>query len=206
MQQLGRYSGIDSKPGNTGFREPDALTSSTYGDFNTTLTSRGVTLIKNVLGIAGGTDEEILTNYSQALVDEYNAMLDSMIKYKGFYIGRYELTGTVDAPTSKSGTVLTNQNWYSLKKVCNKLINNESVQSCMIYGWQWDATIEWIVRSGAKTSAEVNSDSTAWGNYSKYAIMTGLNEQYKVNNIYDLAGNYGELTQEAYRTDQRSCL
>ena len=57
--------------------------------------------------------------FSESMVEEYNAMIDSVIKYKGFYIGRYELTGTVESPTSRSGVILTNQNWYALRKACN---------------------------------------------------------------------------------------
>ena len=46
-------------------------------------------------------------------------------------------------------------------------------------------------------------DSTAWGNYSNDAFsngargnLTGVWEEAKSNNIYDLAGNNWELTQE----------
>ena len=42
---------VATKPGSTtGIREPDILTDTNYGDFNTKSTSRGVTQIKNVLG------------------------------------------------------------------------------------------------------------------------------------------------------------
>lgn len=165
-----------------------------------------------MLGITG-TNNTIMKAFSDSIVEEYNAMIESVIKYKGFYIGRYELTGTVENPTSKSGVVLTNQNWYSLKKACNNLINNQYVQSCMIYGCQWDETLSWLIRSGAKTETEVNNDSRSWGNYSDSIgeaatnsgakQNTGINEAWKANNIYDLAGNHFEWTQETDRDDTR---
>ena len=81
----------------------------------------------------------------------------------------------------------------------------------MIYGCQWDETISWLVRSGAKTEEEVNTDSRSWGKYNDITAdaatnsetKTGLNEAWKSNNIYDLAGNCWEWTQEAVNTYYR---
>lgn len=198
---------IPSKPSiDTSYhvKEPDLLTHTTYGDFNSNDTARGVTQIKNVLGIEGGYDEEILNNFAGALKNEYQAMLDSIIKYNGFYIGRYELSGTVASPIcQRGGTVLTNQNWYNLKKACTDITSNEYAQSMMIYGCQWDETMDWIVRSGAKSNAEVNASSSTWGNYTGAKKSTAYNEEWKANNIYDLAGNCREWTQEAYQNSKR---
>lgn len=131
-------------------------------------------------------------------------MIDSVIKYKGFYIARYELTGTVENPTSKRGKVLSSKNWYVIKNACNNIINNQYAKSIMIYGCQWDEVMEWIIRSGGKTNAEVNSNSTSWGYYSSSGkIETGSNQTCIVNNIYDLAGNCSEWTQEAIDIGKR---
>lgn len=43
-------------------------------------------------------------------------------------------------------------------------------------------------------------DSTNKGNYSSSLINTGSNENYKVKNIYDMAGNVYEWTMEASDT------
>ena len=60
-----------------------------------------------------------------------------------------------------------------------------------------------LVNSGCKTYEEVASNSTSWGNYSDDTFSpnargnyTGVYEQAKANNIYDLAGNNWEWTQE----------
>lgn len=73
--------------------------------------------------------------------------------------------------------------------------------------------MSWLVRSGAKTEEEVNTDSRSWGNYSDSTgeattnsgtkQNTGSSEAWKANNIYDLAGNCYEWTQEAYDANSR---
>ena len=151
---------------------------------------------------------------AQDMVDEYTATYNSIVKYKGFYIGRYELTGTVDSPTvQKNQTVLTEQNWYYLKKACSNIVNTEYAQSGMIYGNQWDEVMDWLVETGEKTEDEINVNSSSWGNYSDSTgeaatnsgsmQTSGKNEAWKANNIYDLAGNAYDWTQEARSTGYR---
>ena len=191
-------------PNSTISREPDILIDTTYGDANTTNYWRGIYQIKNVLGITGNTDEEVLNNYGNSLVEEYTATYESIKKYKGFYIGRYELTGTVDNPTVKKGDkVLDAKSWYELKKSCNSIVNTTYAQSEMIYGNQWDEVMSWLISTGEKTESEVNEDSSSWGNYDDEEV-SGYSEEWKANNIYDLAGNYSEWTQEANGTSYRS--
>ena len=137
---------------------------------------------------------------AERFVVEYKAMSDSVKKYKCFYIGRYELTGTVEDPTEKAGISLVNQNWYNLYKACQNVVTgNSNVKSTMIYGVQWDAVCNWLEQSGFDT----NSDSSSWGNYKPnsgngYKVNTGSNKLYEANKIFDFAGNCSEWTQEAY--------
>ena len=131
---------------------------------------------------------------ANSMVEEYKAMSDSIKEYYGFYIGRYELTGTLDNPTEKEGEVLIEGNWYNLYKACKDVIkNNSDVKSTMIYGCQWDETCNWLEKSGYNTS----EDKCNWGNYSGSPINTGSDQNYKANNIFDMSGNYWEWTQEA---------
>ena len=214
-------------PNSTNVREPDILPDTSYGDAVTRNISMGVEQIKSVLGITGATDAEVLKNYAQSLVEEYTAMYDSVARYDGFYIGRYELTGTVESPTVQKGEkVLASQNWYNLKKACTNLVQageNTGAQSEMIYGNQWDEVMDWIVDTGDKTAEQINEDSSSWGNYKDYntangyeegnekyvaeagtgVLAAGSSEYWKANNIYDLAGNAFDWTQEAYNTYYR---
>ena len=182
------------EPGNTSSaREPDVLSSYDTQE----------KYYKNILGF------DSTKAMAESFVEEYKAMSDSIKKYKGFYIGRYELTGSVDEPTEKAGEVLSADkagNWYYLYKACqNVVIGKENVKSTMIYGVQWDATMDWLkaTKFQADTS-KVDTDSSSWGHYSSSSkIDTGSNTTYEANGIFDLAGNYSELTQEASSTSNR---
>ena len=192
------------------WREPDLVVES-----NGTSYDAKDTYYKTILGETG-TKEQL----AQLFVDEYKAMIESVSKYGGFYIGRYELS---DAGVQKEKQPLTKTNWYNLYKKCTELNASEKVETRMIWGCQWDVTMNWLISSGAKTSDEVNKDSSTWGNYSNYNTAnnytegtagyeknagspqnTGSSENWKANNIYDLAGNVWEWTQEAGGTSRRA--
>ena len=183
------------KPNTTNIREPDVL-------------SQYDTESQYYQSILGYGSTKAMAN---AMVAEYKATYDSILKYDGFYIGRYELTGTVSKPTVKKGqTVLSIKNWYKLKQACTNVVNTDYAQTTMIYGNQWDEVMDWLVDTGEKTDSEVNTDSASWGNYKDSTgnaatgagtiRPAGYSEYWKANNIYDLAGNCREFTQEAYRT------
>lgn len=164
---------------------------------------------------------------ARAFVTDYKNMKESIEKYGGFYIGRYELTGTVENSNVKSAEVLnakTAGNWYRLYKACrNVMKNNNAVTSTMIWGCQWDETMNWIKNTKFKNNPDaVDIDSVSWGNYSNYnssngykegdpefvymagaKFNTGHSEYWSANKIYDLAGNYFEFTQETYQTNFR---
>ena len=150
---------------------------------------------------------------ADSFVQEYTEMYESIKKYGGFYIGRYELTGTVGTPAVKAGEVLTADssqagNWYGLRKACTEIIkNNANVASTMIYGVEWDMTMEWLKSTKfAEEPEKVDEDSSSWGNYNTTSGSTeskqptGSQEKWSVNHIYDLAGNCYDYTQEAHDT------
>ena len=198
-------------PGKTStYREPDLVSGS-----NGSTSDARDTNYKAILGKTG-TKEQL----AQLFVDEYKEMIESVSKYGGFYIGRYELSS---AGVQQYKQPLTKTNWYSLYKKCTELQASDKVKTQMIWGCQWDVTMNWLISSGAKTSDEVNKDSSTWGNYNNYNAAnnytegtagyeknagspqnTGSSENWKANNIYDLAGNCWEWTQEAGSTDGRA--
>ena len=202
-------------PGTTDYREPDLV----VGDDGIGYDAKEK-YYKTILGKTG-TKEQL----AQLFADEYKAMIKSVSKYGGFYIGRYELSGTVTEPTEKPGKTLTKTDWYNLYNACrsSKLQASDKVKTQMIWGCQWDVTMNWLISSGAKTSDEVNKNSSTWGNYRNYNTAnnytegtagyeknagsqqnTGSSENWKANNIYDLAGNVEEWTQEAGNTSYRA--
>ena len=165
-------------PGSTDYREPDILTDSDLDDTN--------------YARAGFSS---LANMAEKMVSDYEEMIASLEKYKGFYIGRYELT----ANGEKTGVTRTNVDWYTLYRNCTTLARGTKVKTRMIWGLQWDATCKWLDSSGFNIT-----NSSAWGNYADNTATghdskqkTGFSESWKANNIYDFAGNCSEYTQEA---------
>ena len=181
-----------------GIREPDVLS-----DYDTDSEYYSILGYESTQGMA------------DAIVKEYTATYNSIKRYKGFYIGRYELTGGTYNPTVKKGEpIFNNQNWYNLKKACTNVVSSSYAQSTMIYGNQWDEVMAWLKKTKFKgDEGKVDEDSRSWGNYSDNAGAgstgstsprpSGYNEAWKANNIYDLAGNCEEYTQEAYSSNSR---
>ena len=175
-------------PGSRNWREPDILTHSDLGDTDARAKTVGFSS---------------LANMAETMVSEYDEMIRSLEKYKGFYIGRYELTANGEK-TGATQTCKNGVNWYTLYKNCTTLAVGSKVKTRMIWGLQWDATCNWLAGSGFSIT-----DSTSWGNYytadghtSKQ--NTGYSESWKANNIYDFAGNCCEITQEANDTGYRA--
>ena len=154
------------------------------------------------------------------LKDDYKCMIDSVKKYGGFYIGRYELgknTSNNNRPQVKAGPVLNSKNWYSFYSLC-KSFTDMNVESRMIWGCQWDQVCKFISNATDTNGDKIDLlDSRKYGNYSdslspantnsgsgNYNSTTGRNEAWKINNIYDLAGNCIEWAQEANGTNHRT--
>ena len=142
-----------------------------------------------------------LANMAETMVSEYDEMIRSIEKYKGFYIGRYELTANGEKTAATQ-----NVDWYTLYKNCTTLASGSKVKTRMIWGLQWDATCNWLADSKFDIT-----DSSKWGNHSNNDATghgskknTGSSESWKANNIYDFAGNCWEWTQEAYNTSNRA--
>ena len=171
----------------------------------------------------GYTKEKLLQELEIGLEET----IESIEKYGGFYIGRYE-TGNVteeyEVPVvRRMNTDINNVTWYRAYVNSKNISMNLNIQPNLIYGCLWDETIQWLVDSGEKTVEEIGSDSTAWGNYKNntfeyttelggmttkaengYAIIpTGSTEVTKANNIYDIAGNMYEWTAEARGSSSR---
>ena len=203
--------GIDrGTPNSTSWREPDILTDK---DTDDTAIQAGFTAKE-----ATETEEAktALKVMAENLVQDYSDMIESITKYKGFYIGRYELStktenGVKVGIEQKDKVSETNTNWYNLYKYSKNIAGSENMQTRMIWGCQWDVTCKWL----EDHNYDINN-SSAWGNYSNYNTAnnyaegsekyeagagekqnTGSSENWKANNIYDLAGNCYEWTQEA---------
>lgn len=178
-----RYQGSSTE-----FREPDVVASDS-GEYK----SEGITV--------------------DTLTKEYNAMIESVKKYKGFYVAQYEAgldlnNNIVFKNASKDNSITTadagnNQTlrWYGLYKKIGmfaKADNNEDkVVSSMIWGSQYDAMINWMTKTGNSVKTD---NSKVYNNTN----ITGNKSTDIVNNVYDLYGCHYEWTLEAYNSSYRA--
>jgi len=178
----------------TSAREPD-VTSKYDGSY---LSKMGVTTDLNKDGKVDIIDAK------EMLQKEFNNMVRSIDEYGGFYVGRYEMSYNVSAQskkstetnpiTSSSAYYINTNMWYGLYSKAKTYTNvNNSVQSSMIWGCQYDAMITWI-GSAAHTDIGDNRNKTD---------ETGSVETDKLKNIYDLYGNRYEWTLETRGNEYR---
>ena len=198
-------------PNSDSYREPDLVTNSDNDSYaiQAGFTAKEATETKEA--------KTALKVMAENLVQDYSDMIESITKYKGFYIGRYELStktenGVKVGIEQKDKVSQTNTNWYNLYKYSKNIAGSENMQTRMIWGCQWDVTCKWL----AEHKYDINN-SRAWGNYFNSVSPanggnyeknnkknTGSNENWKANNIYDLAGNCREWTQEANSANRRA--
>lgn len=144
--------------------------------------------------------------YSEELTQELREQLNSVIKYGGFYISRFNISMGKDGKlhSTKGAKPCVKCNFYKAKELSKEMIKLDDVTSHLIYGSEFDSVIEWLIESGTIDKIELLKNSTRYGNYRnspytpKYVMRTGACERWKMNNLYDFAGNVKEWTQESY--------
>lgn len=173
LYSKGEYRGI---PGTNSNREPDI---SLVYDTDENIKKAGF---------------ESLEQMAKTVTNNYEKMINSIEKYNGFYVARYELSEN----GLKKGKVITGNGWHDSYKLCKNWGKGSQVETDMIWGTQWDAICSWLSSCGYDIW-----DSSSWGNYINNDAEgagkpqeTGYCESWKANNIYDFAGNFYEVTQE----------
>ena len=149
---------------------------------------------------------------------EYDAMVESVNTYGGFYIARYEASnnGSDKAQSLPNKTPWSSIPWGDgMTKIgttgvvakARAVYPDSSTKttgdavSTLTYGIQWDATLSFILNN--YTFVDV-SENTQYGNYlntetyEENLVNTGSVSTYALNNIYDFVGNVQEWTMEAY--------
>lgn len=149
-------------------------------------------------------DEFSDKGFNEALNDELLEQLESVKKYGGFYISRYNISkSSAGKPQSVKGVKpWVNIVFHDAKEVASTIEDNEAVKSHLPFGAEYDSVLAWFIKSNARTRSEIAEDSTNWGNYKnaknspKKLVETGRYKKCCTNNIYDFAGNVDEWTQE----------
>ena len=153
----------------------------------------------------------------QYINKKFTEMVESVDKYGGFYVGRYETSrwnsgsttnkeNSGDIIKSVAGAItMASTNWYDMYLRSssgysnNPYYNSTSVNCAMIWGCQYDATLNYILEGSDNTKVTQRT-----GNHSGTRSITGEYPNDIMNNIFDLSSNVREWTQEAnssrYRT------
>ena len=156
-------------------------------------------------------DEFSYNKFNEALNGELLEQLESVKKYGGFYISRYNISKSSEGkPQSVKGVMpWVDINFDDAKKVVSTIEDNEAVKSHLTFGAEYDSVLEWFIKTEVKTLAEITEDSTKWGNHWNTenspgkVVETGSREEWCANNIYDFAGNVDEWTQEQNKSPYR---
>ena len=183
----GKGATLTAVPGAAGsnMREPDM---SAYYDKDANTEYMALAGVSNV--------NELATE----MVTEFSNMIDSVIKYNGFWVGRYELGYSNGIVCKKGVPVLsaspvastdetnpyygseTTQRWYGLYEAAQSF-DTESAKSSMIWGCQWDAMVEFM-GAEADDLSDIIQDGT-----NKHRLTGQYND--KVKNIVDArTGNF----------------
>lgn len=132
-------------------------------------------------------------------------LVNSVAKYYGFYIARfeasqYEINGNIVAATMPGKTPWTNINCQDALAKAKSSANDFGYTDCstaLVSSYAWDTTLAWI-----DTRITNYSSNTNYGNYSGTVYPTGHTAEDNINNICDLAGNVREWTTEIYKPDE----
>lgn len=201
-EEDGKTKKVMSITSNTDYREPDTVSS--Y-DGNADY----LNIIKGILKYEGSqNDYANISSFKATMQRDFNSMIESVGKYGGFYIARYEMSltnkaefikgapSTTDATTTADGKSYM---WYGLYARA-KEYSTSSTQGSMVWGCQYDAMLKWMQTNNVNVTsptpvprADRNQNRT-----------TGTKEEDKILNIYDIIGNSYEWTLEACSTDTRA--
>ena len=185
----------------------------------------------------------------------YQKMLKSIYTYGGFWIGRYEagIEGSVDdiskartshtditigispKAISKKDAIPYNYVYCSeAQALAKEMTPDSNCTSSLMFGIQWDLVCRFLEVKGGLAIADINSDSSSWGNYSNVTriitsdkakqetgntwkaikgtkpansvlLTTGASEETNKMNIYDFAGNEWEWTLEKTSDNKVFC-
>lgn len=131
-----------------------------------------------------------------------SALVNSVAKNYGFYIGKYEasifeLNGEKVAASMKGKIPETNITFLDANELSNSAATKYGYTDCntaLINSYAWDTVLKLF-----DTKVSNYSTSTNYGNYSGAIYPTGGTEADIVYNICDIAGNVREWTTEVYK-------
>ena len=128
---------------------------------------------------------------SQSKYEEnYSKMLQSIKANGGFYIGKYEV-GSFDNPVTSSDNTrqaVIQQGAYPYNYVtCSQAeeiaegLATGGKTSTLMFGIQWDLVLAYLESKGVP-AADLNDDSSSWGNYANNSFPVAEGNKYAIYN------------------------
>ena len=132
-----------------------------------------------------------------------SALVNSVAKYYGYYMGRfeasqYEHNGQITAASMAGKIPWTNITYLNATEHAEnsgRVFGYTDCSTAIISSYAWDTAIEWI-----DLANEYYSSDVSFGNYSGTIYPTGTTSTDTVRNICDLGGNVREWTTEIYKS------
>lgn len=197
--------------GKNSYREPALITGTNNTSWVYTIGSQNDAVNYTKLSEIGINSA---TQMGEYLNNRYTEMVESVKKYGGFYVGRYETSlYTEEGANSTNGTVVKSVigqtpmaivDWYKMylsqdsNYEKNPYHTSASVTSSMITGSQWDAMLNYILKGADKEKV-----TAVTGNHTGTREETGEFGSDIMSNIFDLSSNVREWTTEGYSSVYR---
>ena len=133
--------------------------------------------------------------------ENYDIMVESVSKNKGFWLGRYDISKSENKIEIKKGKEVMIENWSELTTYSQSYDDNvDFYKSTIIWGSQYDAMLSWMQNNKINVTEVLNAESRNKSN------ITGNVETDKINNIYDLSANFdwstARITMESLNNNQ----
>ena len=167
-------------------------------------------------------EQEMLDDVEYTQMYDVDDMVASVNKYNGFFVGRYETSydnTNKRVESVKNADSYSHTSWDDLFEKQASLYpasGSAEVVSGMMTGKQWDTIVSWMQGDPNYNKGYfdyrnefLQEDVDSFGGIYEYldatfaaeswtytSINTGSVEEYKIKNIYDMAGNYAEYTIE----------
>ena len=179
----------------------------------------GTSAIKDELTLTDSTvtylPEDILNgitgDISKEIVAQINAEKESVKKYGGYYIGRYEVgINGEEAVVKYNQTSYANIKWSAAYSLAKKLVTNLEATSYLCSSYAWDTAVNFIQNNSTAKNYATSIEGLN-GNWTSQAvkdekgkIIKPADASQKLNtglttafcNVFDMGGNEGEFTTE----------
>lgn len=156
------------------------------------------------------TDNGINEEISKEIVAQINAEKESIKKYGGYYIGRYEVgKDNKTAVIKAEQEPYVNIKWSKAYELAKGIGGGEGATTYLCSSYSWDTAINFIQNTTGKNYAtSIIGFNGNWKNQevkdSSGKVIKPVNTAQRLNtglttalcNIYDMGGNVGEFTTE----------